>query len=877
MSVVANVAINVDSSGAVSKLRQVQGQAQQTERAFGGIAAAATKLAAAFGGIQAARFVFAKTAELESQSRSLAILAGSAQKAGQIIKELQDLGAVTPFTSTELIDSAKRLQAFGVEADKVVETTRRLADASGATGAELSGLVTAYGQVQAKGRLQGEELLQFQERGIALQEELRKMYGMTGEEFQKALSKGQVSAKAVEVALANLTSTGGKYANGAIAQSDTLNGRLSTLQDGVDALARRIGQALTPALKAIFNQAIAVVDAINAALAAGRGGGFTRNVAGAKQFLNIGATSQAVDNIAKGVGQVSSQKNKSGIQQNLQALQQYQRLLQSIGANDPNQGRAVQLQGEILGKINQNLAAQKQLQSGAKQTNKLFTPPLLGAAPAGGGGGRAAGGGADKAANDAKQAAEAAKRLAEQIREQTKAAESLKIQQQGSLAILRSSNDFEKAFVEFSVKRTEIQRRYSELTLASKSDEERKLLTEARALEFKQSSFELQKQIADLTKQATAPLDDIVSKLKDQVAFEREYGELIKNGTNPELAKQIIEINRAYEASAAALVPALAAAQAAVTKAEAEGASATEIQKYREELERIQAIQSGLPAKKTDAIGAATELTKPKTDQQNITEKIATLKKEITDLTSISNIAITSAEGIGNAFAQSFQGLISGTMTAKEALGSFFKSVADMFLEMAAQIIAKQITMIILQTILKALGAVAGGGGGGNAASALGSNPNVAAYAPLAKGGTFGNGVAAFAKGGTFSNSIVSSPTLFKFADGGTTRTGLMGEAGPEAIMPLKRGSDGSLGVQANGLREAMNQDRAGGSGSPVLNMSFQSTSINGVEYVSRDQLEQAMEQTRRDASRDGAKRGMTMTLDKLQQSPSTRSRVGMR
>jgi tape measure domain-containing protein len=59
--------------------------------------------------------------------------------------------------------------------------------------------------VQAKGRLQGEELLQFQERGIALQEELRKMYGMTGEEFQKALSKGQVSAKAVEVALVKIS------------------------------------------------------------------------------------------------------------------------------------------------------------------------------------------------------------------------------------------------------------------------------------------------------------------------------------------------------------------------------------------------------------------------------------------------------------------------------------------------------------------------------------------------------------------------------------------------------------------------------------------------------------------------------------------------
>jgi tape measure domain-containing protein len=443
VSVVANVAINVDSRNAVGKLREVQAQSKQTERAFGGIAAAATKLATAFGAIQAARFVFAKTAELESQSRSLAILAGSAEKAGQIIKELQDLGAVTPFTSTELIDSAKRLQAFGVEADKVVETTRRLADASGATGAELSGLVTAYGQVQAKGRLQGEELLQFQERGIALQEELRKMYGMTGEEFQKALSKGQVSAKAVEVALANLTSTGGKYANGAIAQSDTLNGRLSTLQDGVDALARRIGQVLTPALKAIFNQAIAVVDAINAALAAGRGGGFTRNVAGAKQFLNIGATSQAVDNIAKGVGQVSSQKNKSGIQQNLQALQQYQRLLQSIGADDPNAGRAVQLQGEILTKINQNLAAQKQLQSGAKPADKLFTPPLLGAAPAGGGGGS----GAKKGSDDAKRAAEAAKQEAERVKDviRNRLAEgqiiAVKSQQQDRIAAAEAAGD----------------------------------------------------------------------------------------------------------------------------------------------------------------------------------------------------------------------------------------------------------------------------------------------------------------------------------------------------------------------------------------------------------------------------------------------------
>jgi tape measure domain-containing protein len=735
VSVVANVAINVDSRNAVGKLREVQAQSKQTERAFGGIAAAATKLAVAFGGIQAARFVFAKTAELESQSRSLAILAGSAEKAGQIIKELQDLGAVTPFTSTELIDSAKRLQAFGVEADKVVETTRRLADASGATGAELSGLVTAYGQVQAKGRLQGEELLQFQERGIALQEELRKMYGMTGEEFQKALSKGQVSAKAVEVALVNLTSAGGKYANGAIAQSDTLQGRLSTLQDGIDALARGIGESLSPAIKAVLNEAIFAVNAINSLIATG---------ARAKSF---------------GLGDSQRKQILSQAQTEAQQLVEGRRIKDPFERNRQFQELTAQRERDLIESYGISTGQVKAAATAPQMAAQ--TPSLLGATSGGGGGGsgRAAGGGG------ASKAADEAKRLAEQIRQQTKAAESLKIQQQGSLAILRSSNDFEKAFVEFSVKRTEIQRRYSELTLASKSDEERKLLTEARALEFKQSSFELQKQIADLTKQATAPLDDIASKLKDQVAFEREYGELIKNGTNPELAKQIIEINRAYEASAAALVPALAAAQAAVTRAEAEGASATEIQKYREELERIQEIQSGLPAKKTDAIGAATELAKPKTDQQNITEKIATLKKEIADLTSISNIAITSAEGIGNAFAQSFQGLISGTMTAKEALGSFFKSVADMFLEMAAQIIAKQMAMIVLQTILQALGAISGGGikGAGNDAGAK------------AFGGS----------GPKFNPGAFSMPKLAGRAVGGPVTSQqpyMVGERGPEAI-----------------------------------------------------------------------------------------------
>ena len=67
--------------------------------------------------------------------------------------------------------------------------------------------------------------------------------------------------------------------------------------------------------------------------------------------------------------------------------------------------------------------------------------------------------------------------------------------------------------------------------------------------------------------------------------------------------------------------------------------------------------------------------------------------------------------------------------------------------------------------------------------------------APMAKGGAFDYGIQAFAKGGAFTNQIVDSPTLFKFAKG----TGMMGEAGPEAIMPLKRDGQGNLGVSGGG------------------------------------------------------------------------------
>ena len=486
MSVVANVAINVDSSGAVSKLRQVQSQSQATERAFGGVTAAVGKLALAFSAIQTAKFVFVKAAELESQARSLQVLTGSAEKAGQIIKELQQLGAVTPFTSTELIDSAKRLQAFGVETNKVVETTRRLADVSGATGAELSGLVTAYGQVQAKGRLQGEELLQFQERGVALQQELRKQYNLTGEEFQDALKDGQISAEAVEYAIQKLTSVGGKYANGAIAQSDTLNGRLSTLQDGIDGLARAIGAALSPAIKAVLNEAIFAINLINQLIATGaRAQSFGLDQGARKQILN-------------------------------QAQNEARQIVEGRRIKDPFE-RNRQFQ-DLAGQRERDLIEAYGFRTGQVKA-QVTAPEAMGAPPAllgADGTGKAKKKGksdaeraAEKAAREAERAAEAAAREAARVKDviRDRLAEgqiiSLKVGLQDRIAAAEANSDkMLAARLQSAERELEIQYRYAqELAKEANLDAQKAIMYEAQnALTANQIA--LQRELDELQRQS---------------------------------------------------------------------------------------------------------------------------------------------------------------------------------------------------------------------------------------------------------------------------------------------------------------------------------------------------------------------------------------
>ena len=148
--------------GAAASVDKVGASAKRAESAFGGLRTAILTLG--FGAF--VKTIYSAAAEIERTKTQLKTLTGSAQEAERVFSQLQQINKQSPFELKDLTGAASKLSAFGVSTKDLVDTTERLGKVAAGTGQELGGIATAYGQVMAKGKLQGEELLQFQERGM---------------------------------------------------------------------------------------------------------------------------------------------------------------------------------------------------------------------------------------------------------------------------------------------------------------------------------------------------------------------------------------------------------------------------------------------------------------------------------------------------------------------------------------------------------------------------------------------------------------------------------------------------------------------------------------------------------------------------------------
>jgi tape measure domain-containing protein len=372
------------------------------------------------------------------------------------------------------------------------------------------------------------------------------------------------------------------------------------------------------------------------------------------------------------------------------------------------------------------------------------------------------------------------------------------------------------------------------------------------ALETEQKINEAREKAALGVQMANAQIEQNNKLVKDGIIKQEEADKL--NASQVEKIKQLTQGLEAY-------IPLLR------ERLKLEQSSAEAI--LRGEITRATPLGGmGLSAGFIGAAGAKYEEAIGRDASEEEASRVAEFQNQLTLLEERNEAIKQSIYGIGNAFGEAMTtgvaSLITGTATAKEVFANFLQSVGQALSQAASQMIATYIAIGIAKMF-----AGLGGGGGNPAGSGGGisdSLPGIRQYAGgLGGGGAPGSmpfAPPAFADGG-----IVTGPTLSLIGEGKYN----------EAIVPLPDGR--SIPVQLGGrsARDLMGNGAPGMPQAPSLSMKFETTKINGVEYVSREQLEQAMAETRRASIAGGAKQGMSMTLDKIKQSPSTRSQIGMR
>ena len=196
--------------------------------------------------------VLKSAGDFEQAEIALETMTGSAQVAGDLLKEITDFAAKTPFKLTGLIDSSKQLLAFGFEADEIVDKMETLGNISAGVGRDkLPSLILAFGKIRTKGKATMEELNILLEAGVPILDELAKQYGVTTQELTKMVSKGEVGFDNVDKALLGLGTGSGRFAGLMEKQSRSFLGILSNIGDFVDRLKISIGKELLPDAKRI--------------------------------------------------------------------------------------------------------------------------------------------------------------------------------------------------------------------------------------------------------------------------------------------------------------------------------------------------------------------------------------------------------------------------------------------------------------------------------------------------------------------------------------------------------------------------------------------------------------------------------------------------
>lgn len=217
---------------------------------------------------------------MEYYTTSFTVMTGSADKASETVKKLADIGAKTPFDMPQLADATSLLMNYGFSADDAVDSMMMLGDISQGNADKLDSISRAYGKMSSAQKVSLEDINMMIDAGFNPLQEISEHTGESMQSLYDRISKGKMSVDEITESMKRSTSEGGKYFKSMDAQSQTLDGRLSTLSDTINS---KLGEALQPILKKASDEWIP-------------------NITNAIDNMDIDSVVSVIDDIISGVG-----------------------------------------------------------------------------------------------------------------------------------------------------------------------------------------------------------------------------------------------------------------------------------------------------------------------------------------------------------------------------------------------------------------------------------------------------------------------------------------------------------------------------------------------------------------------------------------------
>lgn len=196
--------------------------------------------------------------EFQQLEMGFKTMLGSGEKADALMSQLIKTAATTPFGMSDIAQASKQLLAYGVQAEDVNETLIRLGDIAAGLSIPIGDLAYLYGTTMVQGRLFTQDLRQFTGRGIPLTEELAKQFGVTKDKVGELVTAGKVGFPEVKKAIESLTSEGSKFGGLMEAQSKTITGQISNIEDSIEQMFNELGKKS----EGVISDTLAVVSSL---------------------------------------------------------------------------------------------------------------------------------------------------------------------------------------------------------------------------------------------------------------------------------------------------------------------------------------------------------------------------------------------------------------------------------------------------------------------------------------------------------------------------------------------------------------------------------------------------------------------------------------